>query len=218
MNVFPIFMGKEGQLDKEAVLAKIYSAFGGNPYPGDPFLQGSFEGDEPYEEVGAFVGKKDWRSIPLEFLDAHYSAISFFSEAGFRFYLPAYLVADLNDRLNTADPVFHLTHDFFEGIMEIDINSRKFLLKPDKSTFVNPRRYGAMTVYDYALRRLSVFTREEAQAIVSYLEYKRDTSDMPLDKPRIESALGTFWRDRARSAPTAEDLKKYLDDQASQSS
>ena len=39
-----------------------------------------------------------------------------------------------------------------------------------KSAFVNPRRYGAMTWHDHARCLLSVFTREEAQAIVAYLK------------------------------------------------
>lgn len=45
-------------------------------------------------------------------LDAHYSALSFFSEAAFRFFFPAYLIADLRGELRTADPLFHLTGGF----------------------------------------------------------------------------------------------------------
>jgi hypothetical protein len=194
-------------MDKETVLTLIDSAFGDNPYPGDPFLQGSFEGSEPYEEVGAFRGKTSWKGIQPQFLDAHYVALSFFSEAGFRFYLPAYLVADLNGQLYTADPVFHLTHGFNDRTFEIDINGKVFVIQPDKSTFVNPRRYGAMTFFDNARRQLSIFTREEAQAIVAYLHYKQEHGEIPLDAPRIQAALDTFWLERARSAPTAADIK-----------
>ena len=98
-------------IDKEVVIELIREAFGGNVYPGDAFLQGSFEGCEPYEEVGFFRGKMDWRTLDAEMLDARYSALSFFSEAGFRFFLPAYLIADLQDELRTADPLFHLPGD-----------------------------------------------------------------------------------------------------------
>jgi hypothetical protein len=48
--------------------------------------------------------------IPPTVLDGHYEALSFLSEGGFRFFLPAYLVADVRDQLVTADPGFHLTH------------------------------------------------------------------------------------------------------------
>ncbi len=45
--------------DKHAVIEKIRVAFARNEYPGDDFLQGSFEGCEPDEEVSPFRGKRD---------------------------------------------------------------------------------------------------------------------------------------------------------------
>jgi hypothetical protein len=44
---------------KEEVIDQIREAFVATPYPGNGFLQGTFEGCEPYEEVGAFVGETD---------------------------------------------------------------------------------------------------------------------------------------------------------------
>jgi 5-aminolevulinate synthase len=57
-------------------------------------------------------------------------------------------------------------------------------------------RYGAMTWSDYARHRLSVFTREEAKAIVSYMNCKREQDTTGLDKARIDAALQEFWLDR----------------------
>ncbi len=196
--------------DKQAVIEHIRAAFQRLEFPGEHFLQGSFEGEEPFEEVAPFREHKDWAAVEPGFLDAHASALSFFSEAGFRFFLPAYLVADLKDQLNTADPVFHLTHGFFDFNVKIPAGGRIFDVKSGKSTLINPRRYGAATATDYARYRLSVFTREEAQAIVAYLEFKRDHDSGGLDQPRIEAALESFWRERARSAPTAETLQRHL--------
>ena len=88
---------------KEEVINRIVQAFSSTLYPGDQFLQGTFEGCEPFDEVGAFVGKTDWRSLDCKMLDAHYCALNFFSEGGFRFFLPAYLITDLRDELLTAD-------------------------------------------------------------------------------------------------------------------
>jgi hypothetical protein len=79
-----------------------------------------------------------------------------------------------------------------------------------KSGFVNPRRYGAMTWYDHARFRLSVFTREEAQAIVAYLEYKRDTDSHGLNAKEINAALDNFWRDRAANGPTHIAVRQHL--------
>jgi hypothetical protein len=53
--------------------------------------------------------KHDWAAIPAAELDACYSSLSFFDADGMRFHLPAYLIADLEESLMTADIVYHLT-------------------------------------------------------------------------------------------------------------
>jgi len=92
--------------DKDATIAEIRRAFGNNEYPGDDYLLGSREGSEPSDMVNPFKDRRDWTTIDAAFLDAHYAALSFFSEAGFRFYLPAYLVAHIRRELKRADPLF----------------------------------------------------------------------------------------------------------------
>ncbi len=196
--------------DKETIIDQIRQAFGGNEYPGDGYLQGSRAGCEPDEEVGPFVGRRDWRDLEPEFLDGHYVALSFFSEAGFRFFLPAYLVADLQGQLQTADPVFHLTHGFFEITVESTIKGRVFLLTTGKSKLLNPRRYGALTFHDYARYRLSVFTREEAAAIVAYLKFRMNAAGTKVEQEQIEAALAAFWLERSKAAPTAAALQQHL--------
>ena len=197
-------------IDKEVVIEQIREAFGGNVYPGDAFLQGSFEGCEPYEEVGFFKGKMDWSSLDAEMLDAHYGALSFFSEAGFRFFLPAYLIADLQDRLRTADPLFHLTGGFHVLSAEIPTQSRVFVRKTGGSVLLNPKRYGAITFRDYARFRLAVFTKEEAKAIVAYLNYVRDRDIHGINRNQIDAALDAFWLDRAENAPSRASLERHL--------
>jgi hypothetical protein len=199
--------------DVDALIGQIRGAFGASRFPGDAFLQGSFDGCEPYDEVGAFHGKDDWTRLDPAFLDGHYAALSFFSEGGFRFFLPAYLVADLRGQLDTADPVFHLTHGFYEIATETRVGDRAFVLRTGKSTLVNPRRYGASTFEDYARYRLSVFTREEAGAIVAYLQHKHAAAETDLERNYIDAALRAFWLDRARSAPTAASLERHIAEQ-----
>ncbi len=196
--------------DKEAVIREIRGAFGNNEFPGDNYLQGSFEGCEPYEEIEPFKGRKEWENIDSELLDTHSGALNFFSEAGLRFFLPAYLMADVHDELKSADPVFVLVHGFSDLSVNIPTKTRVFVRKTGKTTFVNPKRYGALTFYDYARWRLSVFTREEAQAIVAYLRYKREAHAVSLDKEQIDAALSLYWLDRAENAPPAESLKQHL--------
>jgi hypothetical protein len=196
--------------DKEAVINQIHEAFGENEYPGDGFLQGSFEGCEPYEEIEPFKGADDWRIIESELLDTYSGALSFFSEAGLRFFLPAYLIADLHNKLETADPLFVLTHGFSDLSIKHWTKTCVFVRKTGRTAFVNPKRYGAMTFYDYARCRLSVFTSEEAKAIVAYLRYKRDSDHNGLHTEEIDAALDLYWLERAAIAPLAESLKQHL--------
>jgi hypothetical protein len=199
--------------DREGVIEKIQSAFASNDHPGGRFLQGSFEGCEPYEEVGPFEKEEDWRGIDAGFLDSHANALSFFSEAGLRYFLPAYLISDLRGQLQTADPLFHLTHGFSDWTTEVPARERTFVIRHGRSAFINPRRYGAMTSYDYARWRLSVFTREEANAIVAYLEFKRDLDPDVIDRTTIDTALQSFWLERARAAPQARSLEQHIAEQ-----
>lgn len=197
----------------ETVIEKIREAFADNEYPGERYIQGSHEGCEPFDEVGPFAGRKDWSSIEPDFLDSHSASLSFFSEAGLRYFLPAYLIADLRGQLSVADPVFHLTNGFYDLSVEVRMKDRVFTVKSGKTALVNPRRYGAMTFYDYARYRLAVFTREEAAAIVDYLIYKREQDESGQERDRIDAALNLFWRERAESAPSIEELNCHLTEQ-----
>src|ERR1700730_17628385 len=175
-------------ISKEEVITQVRAAFRDTEFPGDHFLCGSFEGSEPYEETAAFKGKTEWETLDSGMLDAHSSALSFFSEGAFRFFLPAYLIADLRGELLNAEPLFHLT-GFSVTSIQVPVNSRVFTRKGGGSTLMNPRRYGAMTSADYARYRLSVFTREEASAIVAYLNYMQETDTHGMNTRQIVDAL-----------------------------
>jgi hypothetical protein len=194
--------------DREIVERAIVSAFGNNVYPGDAFLLGSHMGCEPQDQVSPFQGKTKWQEVSAKFLDEHGSALSFFSEAGLRFFLPAYLLADIRGELQYAEPIFTLVSGFSDVRVEVKEDNRSFVIKSGRSQLVNPRLYGASTFLDYARYRLSVFSREEAQAIVLYLEYKQTHDEC--ESKRIEQALHDYWHERARNAPSNEDLQEHI--------
>lgn len=196
--------------DVGRVIEQIRQAFRDTEHPGDPFLQGSHEGCEPAEATAPFRGVTHWMEVDPAVLDPNYTALSFFSEGGFRHFLPAFLIADLQGRLQTADPVFHLTNGFSDRVVKIPAGSRVYEKTIGKSAFVNPRRYGAMTWHDHAQAQLSVFAREEAVAIVAYLEWKRDADPHGMHREEIDAALDGFWCRRAKEAPTREALRQHL--------
>ncbi len=198
-------------IDRTSVIAQIQEAFAATPYPGDAFLQGSWEGCEPYEVIAPFKGLTEWRSVEATLLDTQAEALSFFSEGGFRFFLPAFLIADVMEQLQRADPLFHVTHGFHDSIVRVPTPTRVFEKKLGRSVLLNPRRYGAITSFDYARFRLSVFTREEARAIVAYLEYKRGTDADGIHRKEIEAALESFWLDRAATAPESLALIRHVE-------
>lgn len=198
----------------QRVIEHIRQAFRDTERPGDAFLQGSHEGREPGESVAPFIGVADWSQLDPAILDANYTALSFFSEGGFRYFLPAYLIADLEERLQTADPVFHLTNGFSDKVITLPAGPRVYEKTIGKSAFVNPQRYGAMTWHDHARFQLSVFTREEAEAIVAYLEYKRDADPHGLNAEEINAALDSFWRDRVANGPTLQAVRQYSTEEA----
>jgi hypothetical protein len=197
-------------MTRDEVVAAIEAAFAPTERPGAAFLQGSHEGCEPFEETSPFADR-EWQSLDAGFLDAHYSALSFFSEGAFRYYLPAFLVADLRDELNTADPVFHLTHGFSTRSTHVPAGGETFERCYGGDTLLNPRRYGAMTSRDHGRFRLSVFTREEAAAIVAYLEYMRASEPDAFSAPDISAALDQFWYERARTAVTHAELRAHVE-------
>jgi hypothetical protein len=195
--------------EAEAIARRVRTAFADGAYPGDAFLVGSRDGCEPYDVVSNFFGKAEWWTLEPAFLDAHYEALSFFSEAGFRFFLPAYLIADLHGQLMTADPVFHLTHGFHTSEHDYPGVTRTFVRRTGGRSLLNPRRYGAMTWEDHARFRLSVFSREECAAIVDYLRYRRALDRTSCDGPAIDASLSLFWLTRASAGPVNADLAAH---------
>jgi hypothetical protein len=100
-------------VEKGRVLGLVRSAFQGVTLgDGVGLLQGQglddYADDRTLASCRAQDEKQDWSAIPVADLDQCYSSLSFFDADGMRFHLPAYLVADLEGSLRTADIVFHL--------------------------------------------------------------------------------------------------------------
>jgi hypothetical protein len=161
---------------------RIHRAFAEVPYPGDSNLRGSSEGDEPFLLEQEFQGKHDWTALSPDFIDqapdGFASALSFFSIAAFRFYLPAYLLADLEGQLVYTDPVFYLTYGLTDATREVE---------------VNPKRFGTLTWFEYVSTRFSVFTPKQAGAVACYLKIKLKDAASDFEHEQIEQALRNFW-------------------------
>lgn len=192
------------------VIDGIRQGFARTTRPAGAYLIPLGDGCEREEIAAAFENVLAWDGLDPAFLDHNYAALSLFSEAGFRFFLPAYLIADVLGRLKTADPVFHLTQGFHDTSVDVPVGERTFTRRIGSTVLINPQRYGAIRWRDHAAFRLAVFTREEARAIVVYLRYRHSRDSGGHWRPDIEAALRAFWLDRAEHAPTADELDAHL--------
>ncbi len=168
------------------VKALVHAAFVTARYPGDDALVRS-AGDEPEEVAQLFRGRTDWRQLAPEFVDragaASPSALSFFSNEAFRFYLPAYLSADLDRQLVYTDALFYLYHGLDQATRE------QIVMVPGQE---------ALTWWQVQQDRFAGFTTEEARAIVAYLRWRGSGSWIaPHERRSVEDALHTYWLARA---------------------
>jgi hypothetical protein len=171
----------------ETIKTLIQHAFVDTPYPGDDALVRS-AGDEPDEVDDLFRGRNDWRALPAEFIDragaASPSALSFFSAAAFRFYLPAYLIADLDRKLMYTDPLFYL-------YFGLDQKTR--------TQSVNVPGRGASTWWAVQQEHLADFTPREAAAIVAYLRWRTEQDEPEFSRRSVHEALESYWLPKARA-------------------
>lgn len=171
-------------MEREQVKQLIVDAFGSVERPGNWALRGSSEGDEPFLLEREFGDKSDWRTLDAAFLDqapsGYSSALSFLSDEAFRYFLPAYMIADLDGKLQSVDPVFHLCHGLDDAT---------------RTQKVNPRRFGERTRFEASRHKFSVFTRDEVKAIVEYLRCRALDDD--LTRAVIEQAIRNYWSERA---------------------
>ena len=193
--------GTDIMAEANSVIEMVHAAFDANDHPGDRWLQGSFDGCEPYRRNRGVQG------------------IARLADAGSRISRSALHRAQL--LLGSRDSVLHpgihrcrpaapaanrrsdLPSDArIHGYLDNDRRRRTAIRATERANaLIDPLRYGAMTSFDYARYRLSVFCREEAAAILAYLESRTGRPITSYSREAIEHAIAEFWRTRAASAP-----------------
>ncbi len=163
----------------EALILRIRAAFADVAYPGDDRLTDSF-GDEADALLRDFRGRDDWTELDADFLnqapEGWGSALAFLSGEALRFYLPAYLIADLDGTLLIGDPTTRLCA-FVTPMME-----GKRLA----------RFYGGGTLGEHARREFALFEPGQVAVIVDYLWWKLGEGY----DPTVEQALENYWLPR----------------------
>ena len=169
--------------DPHVLVARVREAFADVAYPGDDHLTESF-GDEADALVRDFRGRNDWAALDADFLnrapEGWGSALSFFSGEALRFYLPAYLVADLEGTLTTGDPTARLCA----------------LVTPQMAGRKLAKFYGGGTLGEHAEREFAQFDAAQVAVVVDYLQWKIERAGGDLI---VEQALDHYWLPRAEA-------------------
>lgn len=104
-------------------------------------------------------------------------ALSFFSDEAFRFFLPAFLIADIKEELNFNDPSIRLC----------------WALTPQAEGQKIAKAWGGETMGARARKCFDAFSKEQVHAIVAYLNYKLSKDEY---NPTIRQALESYWLKR----------------------
>ena len=176
--------------DGDTLIAAIHGAFADVTYPGDDGLAPRSHGLEPEDLVAAFQGHTDWRTVPARTLDrtCDGSALAFFSDAALRFYLPAYLCADLRGELALAAPEVRLT----AGLSAQSEGERL------------AKAWGGGTAGDHARRAFDPLDPAQAAAVITYLRWKQVRGG---DDLQISEAIERYWLDRAQGVRMGQEME-----------
>ena len=197
---------------------EIQVAFAATPYPGDNALcEGG--GEEP-GEIALDLRGVSWQSAHPTLLERCYAALSFLSDAGFRYFLPAFLRADLmRSELGyegNAEPVHTLTRGLYDKNIDLEgiENLRTFtethwqegtgehgvsyerILEMLTATKQHMEEFDQQA---YAIRRYRLFNDEERRAIIHYLEYN---TRQEYHGVQIHQALERYWRPSLQTPKT----------------
>ncbi|RHX84296.1 DUF6714 family protein [Leptospira stimsonii] len=160
------------------LIEQIESAFQQTLHPGDENLVAHPSDPESQLVAQHFAGKRDWRSLTSVFLNEPRGTLSFFSDMAFRFYLPAFMIADVQGTLEWDDPSVRLCwfHTGSSGEQRI------------------AKVWGGGTIKQRAEDCHRHFDSRQVSAIVAYLWWKLATSkDEDLC---VTEALENYWLKR----------------------
>ncbi len=170
---------------QESMAQSIMQAFAQSAWAADAPVTESV-GEEAEAMGRAFADRPHWHTLSAAFLNAapegYGSALSFFSPAAFRFYLPAYLLADGRGELLQLEAVFHLTHG----------------LEPYSRDHPIGGQEKHRTWLDHARARFDPLSPQQARAILAYLQWKMAAgSPDDHETAAIREAIAFYWQIRA---------------------
>jgi len=162
-----------------SLIQKIDSAFSDTVYPGNENLFEDSYGNESAILRNHFLGFEDWRLLTNKHLNMD-GALSFLSEKAFRFYIPAFMIADINEKLKYNDPIVRLC----------------WSISPQSESKKIAKVWGGTTEEVRAKKCFDKFSKEQTSSIVSYLYWRLSLDEYDFT---VKYALDNYWLNREES-------------------
>lgn len=155
------------------LIEKITTAFADLPFPGNDNLVGPSYGEEPMLVKEHFSNQSSRESLTPEFIDLD-GAFAFFSNEAFRYYISVFMIADISEKLDFNNPVIRLC----------------WPVTPQSENQKIAEVHGGGTIGERAKACFELFTQEQVQAIIAYLNWKLEEDE---DDLLIKQALENYW-------------------------
>ena len=188
-------------MDKDFVIETIKEAFMMEKYPGDDFLSDTSDTYERDLIEQNFIGKF-WQDMDKEFMLKNRDSIYFFSKYGFKYYLPGFLLAIIEDfdELDTLPDIIvgMLSVPEKEDIIELYTKVKSY----PKITGVIEINFDELEETmlksfegdkQWKLERLNEFNKEQCIAIKMFLEYMKKYKDELYESNNPEIVLERYW-------------------------
>lgn len=163
-----------------ALIAQVWSAFAETPPPPEGLIAPIERLDYESTEYAVELRGLDWRTAHPVLLNYCYAAPSFMSPEAFRYFLPAYLTADLMGDQGNCDPILELTNGLSD---EHDVQELLGALAGPLTAGFDWRAH--------AEAKLASFSAAEREVIVAYLRRRAETDEF--SRPDILGALESYW-------------------------
>jgi hypothetical protein len=138
-------------MTKTELIEEIKNRFSQVPYPGDNDLTIHPLGlDEIFYDA---IRGKTWQELDTEMLTYHHDCIGVLTTKGFQYYLPAFLIADIQKE-----------QAIFEYLLYWLSNCQNRAGSPIKN----------VSGTDWLTMRINILSKEQKDIIIKYFEYKKN--------------------------------------------
>ena len=190
-------------MDKNELIKTIKMAFIEEKYPGDHDIVYDNSGQYlDVEETRQNFSGKLWHELDNDFLFYNRDGLFFFSKNGFKYYLPAFMIAAIKD-FNEIDEVPDIVIgqlllpdrdemlSFYGGLSQKHEDYKKMMLK----NFDNHFKECQETFF----KRVNEFNIEQCKAIKLFLEYMEKYTDELYESHNPKTCLERYWKKYEKS-------------------